>query len=115
MVTRVATVPHCVEPFSGVRYKQVEEDFLPPGRTVRNYALFNSKLIQVQLGHHKNMMLRSLDDTILTSSSDSVFTGTGVEILMEAGEDLFLYGDQAGTLSVQAQTINGARLRVVTW
>jgi len=61
------------------------------------------------------LIIYSLDDDILTSSSDAAYTGLGTETLMNAGERLILYGDRQEHIALQAANVNGARIRLIIW
>lgn len=114
MVAREPQGAGAVESARGLDYLRVR-DRLERARVVLNVRLSNLFLKQVFLGPHRNLRIQSLDDTILTTSSDSTYTGTGTEILMDAGEVLLLENDEQTHIALQAQNINGARVRLVIW
>jgi hypothetical protein len=86
----------------------------PPTRICRNVVLSTTRATEIKIGRHLHLSISSLDDTILICNS-GIYDPTAMQPFIDAGDSITLDGDTQTMLILQAQTVPGARVRIITW
>jgi len=85
-----------------------------PTRVARNIVLSNTRKTDIRLGTHNHLIVKSFDDVILLSDSGS-YAPTLMEPFVDVMDVVTMDDDTQEILTLQAQNLAAARVRIITW